>query len=198
MMAILRSALIVLAIAVAVGGATTAYFTDEETSTGNTFTAGTLDLTANDAPFSGSLNISNVAPSTTPVGSWEVEVHNNGNVDGAHLYFGFKNAENNENGCADPESDVDTACGATEGDLGAQANLKVYELGAAAAQGSTTPGTNTVYDGALGSYTTAIIGSLAAGEYKKFKFVVEVPTSVGNIIQSDSFSADMVLTLLQN
>lgn len=41
---ILRSAIIVLAVAVAVGGATTAFFTDTETSANNSVAAGAVDL----------------------------------------------------------------------------------------------------------------------------------------------------------
>ena len=41
---ILLSAVVVVAAAAVVVGATTAFFTDTETSTGNTFTAGAIDL----------------------------------------------------------------------------------------------------------------------------------------------------------
>ena len=45
---VLSSVLVIAVVAVMVGGATLAYFTDTETSSGNTFTAGTLDLKVKD------------------------------------------------------------------------------------------------------------------------------------------------------
>lgn len=45
MQKIWKSGLVALAVAVAVGGATYSFFSDTETSTGNTFTAGAIDLT---------------------------------------------------------------------------------------------------------------------------------------------------------
>jgi predicted ribosomally synthesized peptide with SipW-like signal peptide len=48
---ILISASIVVAVAAVVVGATTAFFSDTETSTGNTFTAGAIDLTVDNQSY---------------------------------------------------------------------------------------------------------------------------------------------------
>ncbi len=48
---ILKSSLVVLAVAITVGGATYSFFSDSETSTGNTFTAGDIDLTIDNESY---------------------------------------------------------------------------------------------------------------------------------------------------
>lgn len=69
-----------------VGGGTWAYFSDTETSTGNTFTAGTLDLALTDAVEDGTDGetltyvFSGIAPEDE---DWDtLTVQNNGSVDG--------------------------------------------------------------------------------------------------------------------
>ncbi|KKW20518.1 MAG: hypothetical protein UY64_C0045G0015, partial [Parcubacteria group bacterium GW2011_GWA1_51_12] len=57
---------VVAAVAVVVVGATTAFFSDTETSTGNTFTAGAIDLKID---FDGYFN--KVADGHPNAGSWD-------------------------------------------------------------------------------------------------------------------------------
>jgi predicted ribosomally synthesized peptide with SipW-like signal peptide len=78
---IIKSLLIIVAVAAVAGGVTYSYFFDEETSTGNTFTAGTLDLEltngeTSNAPFV----IGNVVPGWEKVITYTVK--NAGSVDG--------------------------------------------------------------------------------------------------------------------
>lgn len=83
---ILMSVLVIGAVSVTAFGATSAYFTDTETSTGNTFTAGTLDLTLNEtggAP----INLTNMQPGDMSSGT--ITVTNVGSLAG---WLGAKSA----------------------------------------------------------------------------------------------------------
>ena len=63
---ILLSVAIIGAVAAIVIGATTAYFSDTETSTGNTFTAGTIDIAIDGTnPWTGKYNIGDLKPGET-------------------------------------------------------------------------------------------------------------------------------------
>jgi len=78
-------------------GATSAYFSDTETSTGNTFTAGTLDLKLannDDTTFANGTIGTWVSPTNwAPGESLTSTIHmtNVGSVDSHHVYFGFYN-----------------------------------------------------------------------------------------------------------
>ena len=82
---LISSSIIAVAAAVVIG-ATTAYFSDTETSTGNTFTAGTLDLKLWDGDswengVSGTVVIGNMAPGV-PSGNFNVYIRNFGSMPG--------------------------------------------------------------------------------------------------------------------
>jgi len=81
MIRIAKSLVTILAVAVIAVGATGAYFSDTETSTGNTFTSGTLDLNVD----GGNTNVvkftaANLRPGNQPKGSWTLA--NVGSVNG--------------------------------------------------------------------------------------------------------------------
>jgi len=88
--------------AIAVGG-TVAYFSDTETSVGNTFTAGTLDLKVDGAddvlPMAWSSD--NMEPGTT-YNAGTVEVRNSGSISGKVTLM-VSNVVSNENGELEPE-----------------------------------------------------------------------------------------------
>jgi len=113
---IILSLVVIFAVsAIAVGG-TVAYFSDTETSTGNTFTAGSLDLVlapGTPLPFS----VSNLVPGQT--GTGKVTLTNaTGSIDG-DLDVKLANLVENENGCVAPETAAgDPDCSAGAGDLG--------------------------------------------------------------------------------
>lgn len=100
--------MIILAGSVAIG-ATKAYFSDVETSNGNTFSAGTLDLNLD----GGNTNVvkftvSNMSPDDQRIGTWRVR--NVGSING---FVDLHNitVTNNENGCVEPESSAgDITC----------------------------------------------------------------------------------------
>lgn len=96
-------------------GATTAYFSDTEVSSANTFTAGTLDLKVddNDGPVV-SFNVSNIAPGYT-TGYQVYCLKNTGTIPGQPSVE-FSAVTNSENGLFGPEAAVDSS--ADEGELG--------------------------------------------------------------------------------
>jgi len=112
---ILSLAVIAAVSAIAVGG-TVAYFSDTETSTGNTFTAGSLDLVlapGTPLPFT----VSNVAPGQSGTGKATL-TNATGSIDGA-LDVKLTNLVESENSCVEPETAAgDPDCSAGAGDLG--------------------------------------------------------------------------------
>jgi spore coat-associated protein N len=85
-----------------VGTGALAYFQDTETSTGNTFTAGTLDLKLADydedadmGPDDGvtaTWTMTNMAPGVTSTTSWDVDLSNSGTIAGNHVEIAFSHA----------------------------------------------------------------------------------------------------------
>jgi len=94
---ILKSLFVVGAVAAAMTGVTLAYFTDTETSTGNTFRAGTIDLKMNGQnPYSGAaLKVfDNIRPSQT-LDAVTMTFENVG-INPGTLTFGYSYAENDQ------------------------------------------------------------------------------------------------------
>jgi len=100
---ILFSLLTIALVGGAAAGATKAYFSDTETSTGNTFTAGTLDLKVNGGddvlPMTWTANT--MVPGTT-YNAGTVEVKNTGSVSGK-VVLKVANVVSDENGELEPE-----------------------------------------------------------------------------------------------
>jgi predicted ribosomally synthesized peptide with SipW-like signal peptide len=154
---ILLGAVIIVGVAALVAGVTTALFSDTEVSTGNTFTAGKLNLKIdNTCHYNGMVCTAGVwaeesqGSSDYPelIGetcacSWQAKDLDN------ELFFNFddvkpgdygedtislhvdnndawvcamlSNLQSNDNGCEQPESDIDQSCGVGQGEL--QSNL---------------------------------------------------------------------------
>jgi len=214
---ILLSLSVIAALAAIAIGGTVAYFSDTETSTENTFSAGTLNLQVGDSDSTlVKIELSNMKPGDTGnAANWLVK--NTGSISGK-LTVGVGAITNNENGCIEPEGD--TSCNTTDGELGA--NLKVafwmdvdksgnwsngdYYLTSggnktpwATGDGTTLP--SAAY-GILNSYNgktwtdvqTNIANSSEAGN---FRVEYDLPGGTGNIIQSDSSVFDITFTLNQ-
>jgi len=131
---LLSSAVLIAAVAVVVG-ATTAYFSDTETSSGNTFTAGAIDLGIdNHSYYNGELNegttwrvdynISDDPPrqffnfSDLKPGDWgedTISLHVNNNE--SWLCADLTLTSDDDNGLTDPEGDVDQTDGNGYGEL---------------------------------------------------------------------------------
>ncbi|MFA6526504.1 MAG: TasA family protein [Candidatus Buchananbacteria bacterium] len=96
---IVISLAVIALVAAAAIGVTRAYFSDVETTTGNTFAAGSLDLeigASSTVPF----NVSDIKPGDS--GSRKIELTNTGSLPGK-LNVGFINFQQAENGILEPE-----------------------------------------------------------------------------------------------
>jgi predicted ribosomally synthesized peptide with SipW-like signal peptide len=91
-----------------IGGAF-AYFSDTETSTGNTFTAGTLDLKVDGTDVLIPYSVSNLKPGETR-GTPTYMIQNVGSLPGL-LTYKVSNVTTNENGVIEPESAAGDAVG---------------------------------------------------------------------------------------
>ena len=107
-------------------GATTAYFSDTETSQRNTFSAGSIDLKIDNECYLNGVQVSDctwteLKDLTNEVffdfddikpGAWgedtiSLHVYNND----AWVWMKLYSLDNDENGCTEPEGEVDTTCG---------------------------------------------------------------------------------------
>lgn len=109
---------------------TSALFSDTETNTANTFTAGTLNMTVGGADGTAfeSLNLANLGVDGQVTGGKTWTIVNTGTVPG-NLTFKMNELVNNDNACNEPETILDTTCGNPgpgQGELGVNMTVKVY------------------------------------------------------------------------
>lgn len=148
---LLSLAMIVLVGSVTVG-ATKAYWADTETSNGNTFTAGTLDLTVdgNNGTNTVKFNYTSLRPGNQPNSGYILA--NIGSVNG-FLNISNISVTNSENGCFEPESSAgDITCdnpGAGQGELQSVVNLRLFVD--RNGDGYISVGDTVLYNGLLGS-----------------------------------------------
>ena len=122
LMPLAASIVLILVASLFASAGTLAIFSDTETSTGNTLTAGTLDLEVDSPNPVMTISVSNIAPGWQGIYQWTL--HNVGSLPG-YLYVEFSPITNNDNGCNDPETEAETneygavSPGADEGELGA-------------------------------------------------------------------------------
>jgi predicted ribosomally synthesized peptide with SipW-like signal peptide len=98
---ILVSVMVIGLVAALAGAGLYAYFNDTETSSNNTFTAGTLDLTVNGPGFSAPITLSNMKPGDD-TGYYKWVLKNAGTLPGK-ISVTFSVIINNENGMNEPE-----------------------------------------------------------------------------------------------
>lgn len=189
----------------AAGAGTFALFSDEETSSGNTVQAGTLDLTGEDGgSFTFSVGGNGLAPGDD-AGSATATLENNGNVD-ALLDIDISLSENDTSG--DP----------TETDLAATETAEAFEvaeltygqsdLTSSQVTGTTDPANLASVDSdvtASSSYTS--LADLAAADITDLAdptsgtdFVIELVfrEEAGNGFQADGVDAEFTFTLNQD
>lgn len=177
---ILLSILIIGTVAVVAGAGTWAAFSDTEKSSGNTLTAGTMDLqlSADGTNFyqgiSSALSIADVYPGATGAMTGAITVKNVGSVPGK-LTWTTAVASNDENGLTDPE--VKASDDATTGELGPYVTITYTADGT-----SVDPATGVTI--APGATVTIAANYLIA--------------DAGNNIQSDIATFDVDFTLTQN
>jgi spore coat-associated protein N len=179
---ILKSLAAIVAVGAVAGGATFAYFSDTATITGNTFTAGTMDLRIDKDPnpaiqdwnngFANPYNpFANVKPGDA--GKQIIDIKNVGTVNGnATIQF-------------------DTTTWSALGDnldFVVEYKLENDTVWAPVASGPLTAWNHNVYK----------LGALNAGAVGNVKIDWSVPTSAGNDIQSKSITLDTVFGLNQS
>ena len=180
---ILFSLMTIVAVLCVAGAGSFAYFSDTETSSGNTFTAGTLDLKVDDAddPLPVKFTLGPLAPGDS--GTISYELKNAGNIDG---YIDLENVivTNDGGEFTEPEKAVDP------GNLG--------NLGAAIQVTVTVGGTN-VYTGSLdgfaGNHDYSIL--LTAGTTTNAVINWELPGATGNEVQGDIAGLSITFELQQ-
>lgn len=207
---ILTSVLTIITVVAAVAGATYAFFSDSGTSSGNVFTSGTLELKLSDGNEADQDNVTATWGDTTlnpgDTGSGTLAITNAGSIAGFIDISGVTIA-NTENGCNASESSVDSSCGtpgAGDGELGANLLIHafwdidgdgVYESG----DGDTSIyGTDTVF-ATLDGFGAASVDdeALGAGATKRISINWALPGATGNIVQSDSASLTVPVSLEQ-
>lgn len=177
---------IVLAVGI-IGIGTLAYFIDTESSTGNQFTAGTLDLKTNDADgISEVLNSTNIAPGDT-IGPAEIELRNAGSVDGSDLDIIFSYTESD----ADPNP-VDMSANQTA----AQLMVTALDYHGASLLGTVGDSNGNSYVDLYDLATADLTGQsgISAGETKDFRIEVQLVSGTGNDFQADGI--DLTITFI--
>jgi len=196
---VILSLLILVVVVGATYAATRAFFTDTETSTGSSFTVGTLDLEVGEANGSNveTFVIDNIGDTGNIAGSKTWTVKNTGSLPG-RLYFKLDNVVNYENGCNEPEAIVDATCndpGSGEGELGGVITIHARLDGVEKASstlataegdliGTTWTGLEAMTIPAESSVEIKLDWATAQGAY-------------GNEIQSDSITFDVGFDLVQ-
>jgi predicted ribosomally synthesized peptide with SipW-like signal peptide len=214
---VLLSIFIVACIGLFLGAGVYSLFQDIETTTGNTFAAGTLDLQVGATnPTTEQINIPALKPNDSgTAASWQMQ--NLGTISG-DLNISVSAITNNENTRSAIETAAgDTTSGATEGELGANLNvsfwtditnngwssgdyyLKSDGTTVAWSSGATLP--TEAYD-ALDNYSgkswTNVQTNLGAGTIGYFTAVYNLPLATTNVIQSDSSVFNITFTLTQH
>lgn len=200
----LLSVLIIGVVGVLAGSATWAYFQDTEVSEDNTLTAGTLDLTLTNAPFT----LTNKEPGD--LGTETQTIKNIGSLAG-ELDVTFSVITNTEStGATEFEADGGT------GELGAAAEMMVFidvdDSGTLTQNDIVLKSDGTVvtapetpvendYFATINSYGeddfNAAIASMGSNIERDVLFKWRIPTTVDNTIQGDSVSFDVTFTLEQ-
>jgi predicted ribosomally synthesized peptide with SipW-like signal peptide len=216
---IIISLSIVAAVAAVAIYATTAFFSDTETSTGNTFTAGSLDLTVDSvATYNGQLvptstwglkdlgagdlffNLADVKPGDTGEDTISLHVNNND----ACGFVTITKTSDAENTCTEPEVVAEPTCASDA--LGELDDATVFTIWAdTCAVTPAVPGDNIYQAGCDTQLTTGTldavenwgIGQLIGGATTYYGMSWTLPSTVGNEVQSDSFTATMEFTIEQ-
>lgn len=179
-------------------GATTAYFSDTETSSANTFTAGTLDLKVNGGDTNVSYTFSNLHPGYQPNMSYRLK--NDGTING---YLNIKDivVRSSENGCTEPESSSgDSTCGSgvNEGELSTVLNLRLMHD--ANCNGWREAGEQILFEGYASNIASTYLPDVPvlAGQETCVNVLINWwNTPNDNLAQGDDMTLDMAFELSQ-
>jgi predicted ribosomally synthesized peptide with SipW-like signal peptide len=196
---ILISLMTIALVGALVGGGIYAYFSDTETSTGNTFSAGTLDLNLDSGNTNVvKFNVSNASPGSSGGGTWTVT--NAGTTDG-YLDLETVGITQGIGTTTDPEL-VNEPTGLDNAQLGTY--LMVHMFIDANNNGNWDAGETDI----LGTNATPVAINTIAGNYSLDLFLTasatnyvtlrwSVPVSADNRIQGDSVILGMTFDLQQ-
>ena len=194
---ILMSLIIIVLLCALIVGGIYALFTDTETSTDNTFSAGTLDLEVDDAnPWASvKINVSGMKPGDS--GAVTCKLENIGTLAGSSLTVDLESLADSPGTTPEPEPLPDL------GELSANMDIVIWEdngAGGGVAGDAIRNGTEAIlYTGKLnaevGPYT---VGSgLGAGVTTYVGISHSIASGVGNVIQDDSCTFNIVFVLTQ-
>lgn len=213
---ILASILVVAVASTLLGAGTYAYFSDTETSVGNTFTASSSspDLilqwpvppynipenTYDDEtgrPLPPLFHIGDIKPGDS--GETIVHVNNYGDMDGI-LYFDIGNLVNDENTCIEPEQDAGDDPTSTEGELGEHLLITILYGDEGWPRSAYYTAINDVPLNSLED-DPQLLGELVyEGQGLDGKDIIiqwTLPTSAPNIVQSDTVTFNIIFNLVQ-
>lgn len=147
---IIASLTLITAVLSIATGATRAYFSDTETSTGNTFSSGTLDLNIDGGDENVvKFNVTGMKPGSQNIGTWRFK--NVGSING---YLDLQNisVSNEENECTEAEVEAGDESCEDEGDGELQDLVSLSKLfWDTNCDGWVGTGETTVYDGKAGA-----------------------------------------------
>jgi len=205
---IILSLVTIVTVAAIATGATVAYFSDTETSNSNTFAAGTLDLKVDNQDDSNIVHVTlnNMKPGQTASYQWNWK--NNGTIDGKP-WMQLTNVVDNDNGLLEPEQvDGDTTDGIGGGEL---SQYLLMKLNAPGSTGYAYPNQSECFDSGskcplstwdnysqIGQSPWEVWQTIAAGATNDpMVLEFELPSTVGNVVQSDTVTFDLVFHLDQ-
>ena len=219
---ILLSLGVIAIVAVGAIGVTRSFFSDTETSTGNTFTAGAIDLkidsttTYNGEAVPAStwalkdlvptadkfFNFDDIKPGDEGENTISLHVLNND----AYVCAAVSNLTSDDNGLTEPESEVDTTDGAGNGELDDE---MVWTIWRDDGTGGGIAGNN-IQDGTEPTLTSgnpvngvltindSTTGPLLATETAYLGVAWSLPASSGNETQTDSMTGDISFQVVQS
>lgn len=189
---------------IAVGG-TVAYFSDTETSSGNTFSAGTLDLEVDDQnPWTSTpFTIGDVKPGDS--GSKTILLKNIGSLPKpggppwtSKVYITFSNLVDDDVSCTEPENEVDSTCGSGQvGELSENLNIRVRDYWDPNCQDNKRFDETHTLAKWVSQGKTFLNDDMPSGDVNCIKIDWSVESSVGNIIQTDKATFDLSFDLEQ-
>jgi predicted ribosomally synthesized peptide with SipW-like signal peptide len=196
---ILISLMIIALVCLLLGVGVYLAFSDTETSASNSFAAGTLDLEVDDENPWVSVKIDVDAMSPGDSGAVTCKLENVGTIDGTSLTVDLDNLADDAGTTPEPE----IAFNPDNGELSANMDILMWEddgAGGGTAGNAVQDGTEvTLYSGKLnaeaGPYTVGSGLDASATTYVGISYSID--SGVGNVIQDDSCTFDIVFVLTQ-
>lgn len=195
MLKILKSFIVIAAVASLATGATGAYFSDTEMSNDNSFTSGSLDLNVDGGNVNVvKFNVANLKPGSQPTGSWLLA--NVGSING---FLDIENitVTNLENVITEPESEAGDLTDPL-GELGDVLNIRLFvdKNG----DGWISTGETVFYNGKVSNLPSSfdLNEPINAGANVKVRAILDWSSSSSdNLAQTDSLDLDMSFELAQ-